>query len=158
MAFADHYPRRLRLEAGICLAYSPNVSLSPRGTSGGRSGRGEAETHRAMEPPLPGPLLRQRRRGSTDNNAPLNRHGGRSCRNKKPSDSAKTENEGILKFLPKTVQELASSFSWTEKLVPHPRDRDEHRQTGILTSGFQPHSRLPGLASAKPVAVGVCSP
>jgi hypothetical protein len=42
---------------------------------------------------------------------------------KKPSDSAKTENEGILKFLPKTVQELASSFSWTEKLVPHPRDR-----------------------------------
>ena len=49
-----------------------------------------------------------------------------SYRNKKPSDSAKTENEGILKFLPKTVQELASSFSWTEKLVSHPRDRDEH--------------------------------
>src|SRR5881409_2670726 len=80
---------------------------------------------------------------------------GRRCRNKKPSDSAKTENEGILKFLPKTVQQLASSFSWTEKLVPHLRDRDEHRQTGILTSGLRPHSRLPGLASAKPVAVGV---
>ena len=79
-------------------------------------------------------------------------------RNKKPSDSAKTENEGILKFLPNTVQELASSFSLTEKLVPHRRDHDEHGQTGILTSGLQPRSRLPGPASAEPVAVGVCSP
>jgi hypothetical protein len=76
----------------------------------------------------------------------------------KPSDSAKTENEGILKFLPKTVQELASSFSWTEKLVPHPRDRDEHSQTDILTSGLRPRSRLPGPRNAEPVAVGVCSP
>src|SRR6058998_190989 len=83
---------------------------------------------------------------------------GRRCRNKKPSDSAKTENEGILKFLPNTVQELASSFSWTEKLVPHRRNRDEHSQIGILTSGFLPRSRLPGPARAAPVAVGVCSP
>jgi hypothetical protein len=75
-----------------------------------------------------------------------------------PSDSAKTENEGILKFLPKTVQELASSFSWTEKSIPHLRDRDEHSQTGILTSGLRPRSRLPGPAGAEPVAVGVCSP
>jgi len=46
------------------------------------------------------------------------------------------ENEGTLEFLPKTVQELASSFSWTEKSVPHRRDRDEHSRTGILTSGL----------------------
>ena len=65
----------------------------------------------------------------------------------KPSDSAKTENEGILKFLPKTVQEPASSFSWTEKLVPHPRNLDEHSRTGILTSGLRPRSRLPGPAA-----------
>jgi len=41
---------------------------------------------------------------------------------------------------------------------PTPAGPDEHSQTGILTSGLRPHSRLPGLASAKPVAVGVCSP
>src|SRR5262249_28234571 len=34
--------------------------------------------------------------------------------------------------------------SWTEKLVPHPRDSDEHSQSGILTSGLRPRSRLPG--------------
>ena len=70
----------------------------------------------------------------------------RQFRNKKPSDSAKTENEGILKFLPKTVRKLASSFSWTEKWVPHSRHLDEHSQTDILTSGLQPRSRLPGFA------------
>jgi len=82
----------------------------------------------------------------------------RQFRNKKPSDSAKTENEGILKFLPKTVRKLASSFSWTEKLVLRAQDHDEHSQTGILTSGIRPRSRLPGPARAEPVAVGVCSP
>src|SRR5713101_765888 len=45
------------------------MSPSPReGRAGGGSGRGEAETHRAMEPPLPRRLLPQRRRGRTDNN------------------------------------------------------------------------------------------
>ena len=78
--------------------------------------------------------------------------------NKTPSDSAKMENEGTLEFLPKTVQELASSFSWTEKLVPHSRNRDEHNRTGILTSGLRPRSRLPSPVNAEPVAVGVCSP
>ena len=41
---------------------------------------------------------------------------------------------------------LASSFSWTEKLAggnSDSFDHDEHSQTGILTSGFESHSRLP---------------
>ncbi len=34
----------------------------------------------------------------------------------------------------KPFDRLASSFSWTEKPAAHTSDRDEHSQTGILTS------------------------
>ena len=56
---------------------------------------------------------------------------------------------------PNTVREMASSFSVTEKLTAPTSGHDEHSQTGILTWGLQPRSRLPG---SWPVAVGVCSP
>jgi len=42
-----------------------------------------------------------------------------------------------------------------EKLIPPGRNHDERSRIDILTSGFQPHSRLPG---CWPVAVGACSP
>src|SRR5438445_5020970 len=46
----------------------------------------------------------------------------------------------------------------TEKSAASARHgHDEHSQTDILTSGFEPRSRLPG-ADEQPVAVGVCSP
>jgi hypothetical protein len=67
---------------------------------------------------------------------------------KKPSDSGKSENEGIHRVQSRTRgTKLASSFSLSEKsAVPPARgDPDEHSQTGILTSGF-------GLAPAFPVA------
>jgi hypothetical protein len=44
---------------------------------------------------------------------------------------------------------LASSFSLTEKSIPHKRDRDEHDQTGILTPDFN-------LAPAFPVQTSGC--
>lgn len=62
-------------------------------------------------------------------------------------------------------EEPASSFSWTEKLVVcrssangawRRRQPDEHNQSGILTWGVKPASRLPGPSG--PVAVGVSSP
>jgi len=40
----------------------------------------------------------------------------------------------------KPFDRLASSFSLTEKSAAHPSDRDEHSQTGILTSAS---NRLP---------------
>jgi hypothetical protein len=40
----------------------------------------------------------------------------------------------------KRFDKLASSFSLTEKSAAHPSDRDEHSQTGILTSAS---NRLP---------------
>ena len=73
--------------------------------------------------------------------------------------------KALREFFRKQFGRLASSFSWTEKLaeempqasgLPNDRqsacysfDRDERNQTGILTSGLQPRSRLPGL---RPVA------
>jgi len=62
-------------------------------------------------------------------------------------------------------EEPASSFSWTEKLAAcrssanrawRRRQPDEHNQSGILTWGVKPASRLPGPPG--PVAVGVSSP
>jgi hypothetical protein len=70
----------------------------------------------------------------------------------------KASNESCRKW----SDRLASSFSLTEKPVPHARDRDEHSQTGILTSASY---RLPAfpLRNAKQwlrefVAVTVAQP
>ena len=43
---------------------------------------------------------------------------------------------------------LASSFSLSEKRTAQGRDPDERNQTGILTPGFEPRSRLPSVPHA----------
>jgi hypothetical protein len=48
------------------------LPLPARDERGGGSGRGESEPH--LDPPLPGPLLPQRRRGRRDNGKTLNRY------------------------------------------------------------------------------------
>jgi hypothetical protein len=45
---------------------------------------------------------------------------------KKPPDSSKAGNEGIQRFHFAPAKWLASSFSLTEKLIPHERNHDEH--------------------------------
>ena len=56
----------------MCLAYSPDFSLSPRGTSGGRVGEGGVRGSLGDAPPLPDPLLPRGRRGARDNGETLN--------------------------------------------------------------------------------------
>ena len=50
----------------------------------------------------------------------------------KPSDPAKTENEGILRIPPRTrVTGLASSFSLTEKLAARMNGHDERKSKPV---------------------------
>ena len=55
----------------------------------------------------------------------------------------------------RTWSRLSAGKNDRQDALGHSFDHDEHSQTGILTSGLQPYSRLPG---ARPVAVGICSP
>ncbi len=67
-----------RAAAGALHTYlfgvSPNFSLSPRGTTGGRVGEGGVRALLGDAPPLPGPLLPQGRRGRRDKGESLNRY------------------------------------------------------------------------------------
>ena len=67
-----------RAAAGALHTYlfsvSPNFSLSPRGTTGGRVGEGGVRALLGDAPPLPVPLLPQGRRGRRDKGESLNRY------------------------------------------------------------------------------------
>jgi hypothetical protein len=73
---------------------------------------------------------------------------------KKPPDSGKTGNEGILRIPAKTVRRAGLIFLFAEKLVEVFSDRDEHNQTGILTSAS---NLTPAFPIFRPVALGICS-
>ncbi|MDB6063954.1 MAG: hypothetical protein JWR26_162 [Pedosphaera sp.] len=63
---------------------------------------------------------------------------------KKPPDSDKTGNEGIQRTRLKMVQATGLILLFDGEVAAYERP-DERRQTGILTSGLEPRSRLPGL-------------
>src|ERR1044071_1488903 len=82
----------------------------------------------------------------------------------KPSDPGKTENEGIHRIPKRRLADWAGLILLlTEKFGPAERDRDEHNQTDILTSGL---TSLPPSRSCSPLSrpphkqwlLGVCSP
>ena len=54
------------------------------------------------------------------------------------------ENEGIHLILPRTHAGGWPHPSLDGEVDPAVRDRDEHNQADILTSGLRPRSRLPG--------------
>ena len=64
--------------------------------------------------------------------------------NKKPSNPAKSENEGIQEIPPRTRDTGWPHPSLCGEVGPAERDHDERIQTGILTSGLSllPPSRL----------------
>ena len=67
----------------------------------------------------------------------------RLLQNKKPSTSANWRMKASKIPAERQFNRLASSFSLTEKLPRRRVEADEHSQTGILTPGFYPRSRLP---------------
>jgi hypothetical protein len=70
--------------------------------------------------------------------------------------SSKTGNEGIQRFLIKTVHQAGPILLFAEKCFGT-SEADERNQTGILTWGFKPRSRLPDPAR-RSVALGSRSP
>ena len=67
-----------------------------------------------------------------------------TLQNKKPSNPAKSENEGIQEILARTRDTGWPHPSLCGEVGPEQRDHDERIQTGILTSGLSslPPSRL----------------
>jgi len=76
--------------------------------------------------------------------------------NKKPSNSGKTENEGIQRILPKTVRQAGLILLFDGEVgrsYKRPRRAQPNRYPDF---GFQPPSRLPAVPS-RAVALGICS-
>ena len=96
-------------------------------------------------------IERPAREGRSEKRRPEYRH-------KKTFIPGKSENEGIQGILLRTRGTGWPHPSLDGEVGPALRDRDEHNQADILTSGLKPHSRLPGSAVAEPVALGVRNP
>ena len=84
--------------------------------------------------------------------------------NEKAFKLQQSGNEGILEFHRKTVRWTGLILLFGGEVVPAklsqwaelPQDRDERKQAGILTSGFESRFRLPN--RFRPVAVETCIP